>query len=246
MRRPIAAPGLVLALLAAAPAPCAPLVADISNKEIAITTGFAGADLLLFGALDAQGDVVVVVRGPARREIVRRKERVVGVWLNGESVAFNDVPGYYFVAASRPLDEVAPSETLKRHQIGIERLCLPSSNQTTPCSSGDFREGLVRAMQNRDLYTEMPAPVTVLDNRLFRTTIGFPANVPTGVYTAEVYLFRDGRLASTAKTPVIVRKAGIEARIYDFAHERAALYGIVAILIALMAGWVAGAVFRKP
>jgi len=42
-----------------------------------------------------------------------------------------------------------------------------------------------------------------------------------------------------------VAKAGLGAEIYQFAHRNSALYGIIAILIALLAGWLAGVVFRK-
>jgi hypothetical protein len=42
-----------------------------------------------------------------------------------------------------------------------------------------------------------------------------------------------------------VRKVGLESQIYDFAHEQAAFYGVIAIAVALVAGWVAGAVFRR-
>jgi hypothetical protein len=60
-----------------------------------------------------------------------------------------------------------------------------------------------------------------------------------------MYLFRDGRLVTRRTTPLVVRKVGLESQIYEFAHERAPLYGLVAIIVALMAGWLAGAVFRR-
>jgi uncharacterized protein (TIGR02186 family) len=189
--------------------------------------------------------VVVVVRGPARREVVRRKERVAGIWLNGTAVTFDHVPGFYFVATSRPLDRVAPAETLAHLQIGVETLKLEARGAATPKLAAEFHAGLLGAKQASRLYSRKPGTVSVQGGRLFRTSIRFPANVPTGVYSAEVHLFRDGRPISVSKTPVIVRKAGIEARIYDFAHEQSALYGIVAIVIALVAGWLAGVVFRK-
>ena len=240
---------LALALPAVDPQSAAamPLVADLSSREIAITTGFSGADLLLFGATDGEGDVVVVVRGPVRREVVRRKERIAGIWLNGASVAFDDVPGFYFVASSRPLDQVTPPETLRKLQIGVAQLALPAASvhDKEKERAESFRSGLRRAMVSRNLYSDSVAAVAILGNRLFRTEIRFPANVPTGVYTAETYLFRGGELTGSTKTPVIVRKAGVEARIFDFAQEQAALYGVVAIIIALVAGWLAGLMFRK-
>jgi hypothetical protein len=60
-----------------------------------------------------------------------------------------------------------------------------------------------------------------------------------------MYLFRDGRMITRRTTPLVVRKVGLEARVFDYAHEQAAAYGAIAIVVALMAGWLAGAVFRK-
>jgi hypothetical protein len=63
--RPVARiAAVIVALLAVTPAARAQLVADLSEHLIAITTGFVGTDVLLFGAIEETGDVVVVVRGP--------------------------------------------------------------------------------------------------------------------------------------------------------------------------------------
>ena len=68
------------------------LVADLSSDEVAITTGFTGTELLLFGASGSKGDIVVTVLGPRRSEIVRRKQRVAGIWVNGAEVTFENAP----------------------------------------------------------------------------------------------------------------------------------------------------------
>ena len=80
-----------------------PLVADLSNHLVAITTGFTGTDVLLFGATDGPGDIAVVVRGPAKDEVIRQKQRFGPIWANSNSVTFRDVPSYYRLASSRPL-----------------------------------------------------------------------------------------------------------------------------------------------
>src|SRR5216683_635354 len=65
---------LVAALLIWAPPTRAEaLIADLTSHLIAITTGFTGASVVLFGATDGPGDVVVTVRGPDREMTVRRK-----------------------------------------------------------------------------------------------------------------------------------------------------------------------------
>jgi uncharacterized protein (TIGR02186 family) len=220
------------------------LIADLSSREIAITTGFAGTELLLFGTVDGDGDIIVVVRGPKRREIVRRKQRVAGVWITGRSVAFDDVPAFYFLASTRPLDKIAPAAVLAPQRIGADNLHIVPASRADVGRPG-FRRALLRNKAQSGLYGESQGAIEVKGGRLFRTRVVFPSNVPTGQYSADVYLMRNGVIIGNQSTPLVVRKVGLEADIFQFAHQYSALYGIIAILIALGAGWLAGVVFRK-
>jgi hypothetical protein len=73
----------------------------------------------------------------------------------------------------------------------------------------------------------------------------FPANVPTGIYTAEVYLVKDGEIISAQTTPLIISKSGVGAEIFDIAQRHSALYGLCAVTLAIAAGWVAAFAFRR-
>ena len=221
------------------------LVADLSRDHIEITTSFSGTRLLLFGATEGVGDVVVVVRGPNRREVIRKKERIVGIWVNRESVTFEAVPGYYFQASTRPLPQIAGNEVLAKYRIGTTRLPLKPLDGTSPALANDYRSALLRLKQDNNLYTATSSSIKIIGGRLFRVELVFPSNVPTGIYAAEIYLFKNGRAVSISRKTLAVRKAGVEATIFQFAHQHAAIYGIVAILIALFAGWLAGVIFRK-
>ena len=88
-------------------APTVPeLIVDLSQARVSITSAFQGESLLLFGMFDPPGEIVVVVQGPPARETVLRKERFLGLWLNTGRQAFDDVPAYYFIAASAPLQRL--------------------------------------------------------------------------------------------------------------------------------------------
>ena len=43
--------------------------------------------------------------------------------------------------------------------------------------------------------------------------------MPTGKYLASAYCLVDGKVQSAQTTPLIVEKIGIEAEIFDFAHN---------------------------
>jgi uncharacterized protein (TIGR02186 family) len=233
-----------------------PLVADLSDHVIAITTDFTGTEVLLFGATEGDGDVIVVVRGPAQDLVVRQKKSVSGVWMNRATMRFQDVPAYYAVASNRPVDEIVPPEMLVRNEIGVEniRLVVPAVTAAVVKKEGVaatkaevalFREALFRRKQARQLYEFEAGDVAFLGNSLFRTRLFFPETVPVGVYTVKVLLVREKRVVSVQTTPLIIRKTGLGAMLYTFAHDHAAQYGIVAIFLALMAGWLAGIIFRR-
>lgn len=221
------------------------LVADASRHLVAITTGFVGTEVLLFGATEGRGDVIIVVRGPVREEVTRRKGRHAGIWVNEAEVTFTNVPSYYWIAASKPIDELLAPEALDRHGIGVKHLAFGTQARLAEEEIEKFRDGLLRNKVKDGLFTIGPRDIAFLGDRLFRTTIYFPANVPTGPYTVQVFLIRGGRVAGAQTVPLNIAKVGIGADVYTFAHTASALYGIIAIVIALSAGLFAGVIFRK-
>lgn len=236
----------LLGFALAGPLRAAPLVADLSKHLVAITTGFAGTDVLLFGAVDGPGDVVVIIWGPPEELVIHRKSRIAGIWINTAQLTFDRVPSFYSVASSRPLDEIASEHVLARLEMGVERLDLPLPHAKASANvARNWRDALIRNKQRLGHYAREVGQVIFLGENLFRTLVEFPANVPTGTYQIEVYLLRDGRVVSAQTTPLIVGKIGLEADVYDFAHNYSALYGLIAILVALVAGWLAHIAFRR-
>jgi uncharacterized protein (TIGR02186 family) len=236
-------PGFGLGLGFGSPARAQALVADLTNHLIAITTGFTGTEVVLFGAIEGDGDVVVVVRGPETAVEVRRKERTVGVWLNRSDMTFADVPSFYAIASTRPLDQLARPDVLDRNRIGLDHLALEPVDPTQEVDA--FRKALIRNKQREGLWPAQVGTVTFVGSRLFRTTVGFPANVPTGSYQVSVFLLRNGQVQGAQTTPLLVSQLGLSADIVDFAYRRAAIYGVVAVIVAAMAGWLGSVAFRR-
>jgi uncharacterized protein (TIGR02186 family) len=251
MARPPAALALVVVLAAmlrlTGEARANTLAADLSSHLIAITTAFVGTDVVLFGTTDGNGDIAVIVQGPREDQMVRRKTEIAGIWINRDRLAFADVPGYYAVAASAPLETIALPDVIARHELSVERLGLrPIAAQGL--SKGEiaaFRDALVRNKQRQNLYTLKPEPVNFIGPRLFRTTLSFPANVPPGIYQVQVFELEDGHVIGAQRSTLVISKVGVEADIYDFAQQRSALYGLLAVALSVTLGWLAGVIFRR-
>ncbi|NJC34783.1 uncharacterized protein (TIGR02186 family) [Sphingomonas jejuensis] len=229
------------------------LVPDVSQRSIDIIYSFTGAQLLVFGAIlypggrvpDSPADVVVVLKGPTESITVREKQKVAGIWVNADSARFRSAPTFYAVASSRPLDQIVDERTAAIYELGINSLQLSPTTAGTPGEAVRFENGLVDLRRRGGLYVEDARPVEISDDVLYRARIDVPARVVVGRYTAETFLIQDGRVVAAAVREIVIRKSGFERFVAAAANQHALLYGLVAVGVSLLLGWMAGALFRR-
>lgn len=250
MARIALALGLWLALVGAAPIR---LITQLSQARIDINTTFRGAELLVFGAIqyprgtvpDAPPDIAVVVRGPSAPVIVRQKARIAGIWVNATGVRFESVPGFYAVAATRPIDQLADERTTAIYEIGIRNLQLSPASGADDAISRAFEAGLIAARSKAGLFSERPGGVQITRGVLYAARIALPAAVPVGDYTAEIHLVRQGRVLASTSAPFLIGKSGFERWVYVMAQQNSLAYGLAAVLAALAAGALAALFTRR-
>jgi len=236
---------LCFTMLLPLPALAAPLVGDLSNYRIDMDSSFNGTRIFLFGTRNDNGDLVVVVRGPEKDYMVRKKEQIAGIWINRERMKFFHMPDFYWIASSRPLSEIEASSVLNQLGLGLDNLFMPPPPQVSNEKFKTFSEAFLRYQNAHKRYKAEPNNIQFMAETLFKGTIEFPDNIPPGHYTAELYLLSDGELSGMQSIPITVVKTGLDAFLYDYAHEHPALYGITAIMLALSIGWFAGRLFEK-
>ena len=224
------------------------MTAEVSTDLVQINTGFDGMNLLLFGTTNGANDIIIVIKGPLETNIIRKKTRVASIWINTEKVIIENVPTFYAIASTRPLNQIAAQSILKEYGIGANNFpinLLKQPNAKTIDISDEYKNALIRLKNKLGLYIDNPIKIKLIEGQLFKANIKFPANVSTGEYTAEIYSFKNGLLLDVINKPILVEKIGIGADVFRLAHSHSALYGIIAILIAVASGWIAAAIFRK-
>lgn len=240
---------LALLLLTGARDPI--LVPEVSQHEIRVRQGFTGAELLLFGAiLSPDGtragpdyDIVVVLKGPTSPVILREKRKIAGIWINAASTELHSVPSYFAVASTRPIAKIVDGKTAAIYELGLPWLQLSPTGAIDPKALQRFAGGLVDLMTRKGLYQQNEAGVTVSEQVLYQARIALPSSVSTGRYTAETFAITRGRVVASAISQVEVRKLGFEGAVAQFAEAYSFLYGLLAIAIAVIMGWLAGRVF---
>jgi len=248
---------LAIACAASAPAAAERIVSSVSTHQVMITSDFSGLDLVLFGTVERDAatvprksgyDLVVTVSGPKESIVTRRKDRVIGIWVNAESRTFIDVPSYLAVMSTRPIEDLVSIDTARRLQLGLRRTLLPQQiGPDLGDTGGDdpFRVAFLRLKTAKHLYVEQVTGVTFLTPALFRATIPLPAEVPVGTYDIDLKLFADGVNIARANSAFEVVKVGFEQFVATSAQSNGVLYGLATVSLALMTGWFASVVFRR-
>lgn len=227
----------------------------LSTDRIFITSDFAGAELTIFGALDfadplfaRQGryDVIVVLEGPARPVVVRRKSRVLGLWINTWSETFVNVPMSYSVATTRVWQDITTPDSYRQMALGADNIALmPADRGDDPATIAEFTAALRDRKKASGLYSERIGGVQFLSQSLFRATVHLAPNVPVGTHRARAFLFKNGLFIKESSAQLAILKAGFEQRVHRVAQQHGFLYGLAAVVLAVLTGWAGRVVFRR-
>lgn len=227
----------------------------LSTDRIMIRSDFSGADLTIFGSVDnadpfvsRQGryDVVVVLEGPPRPTVVRRKDRVLGMWINTQSETFINVPASYSVSTTRAFQDMTEPGTYRQLSLGPENIHLqPLYPDGSPATIGEFGRALRDLKRTTGLYNERVGGVQFLSQNLFRATVSLAPNVPLGTHRARAFLFKNGAFIGESSASLGIYKAGFEQSLFEAAHRHSLLYGLFAVALAVLTGWLGSIVFRR-
>lgn len=238
--------------LLALPLQAEEVVLGLSRDEVAITATFDGSDLLIFGAVKRElpipttGDlaVIITVAGPSEPVTVRRKDRVLGIWINTDMVEVDAAPSFYAVATSGPLRDVLDETEDLRHGITIPRVIRSVGAPDGIAEPRNFTDALVRIRAGANLYQVLEGEVDLEEETLFRGQITLPAALTEGDYVTRIFLTRNGEVVDIYETSIAVNKVGLERWLFDLSRNQPLLYGLMSLAIAIAAGWLASAAFR--
>jgi uncharacterized protein (TIGR02186 family) len=228
------------------------VVLGLSQNEVAITANFDGSRLLIFGAIRREVpipdtgtlDVIVTVTGPETPVDVFRKERRFGIWVNADRVRLPRAPSFYAVASSGPIEDILSATENLRHRITVDHAVRTVGAREAVEDVTSFTDALVRIRSRDELFQQAMDGVAVEEQTLFRTTIDLPANLVEGDYRTRIFLLRDRSVIDVHETSIDVRKVGLERFLFNLSQAQPLVYGIMSLVIAVAAGWLASALFR--
>lgn len=241
---------LLALLLLALPVRAEEIVSGVSQSGVSITTNFDGTAIMVYGAAirDAPPpdwpllQVIITIEGPSAPLVVRKKERVAGIWLNRGAVQIASAPSFYAVATTGDIGDIlSPAADAKYH------VTIPQTIEAVGSSAdqGQYIAALQRIRAESGSYRLAQDSVLLLRQSLFRTDISLPANLVEGMYKVRIFLTRGGEVVDMQESQIDVAKAGLERALYNLAMQSPLIYGVLSLLMAMVAGWGASELFKR-
>lgn len=229
------------------------IVAGFSHDLIDITARFDGSEILIFGAVKRAGPidessplgVIVTIEGPPEQVVVRRKSRRLGIWINREKLWLTSVPSFYSVSTTWPVTMMLLAEADDADDITVERRIRGFGEDEAREFAPEFVDALIRIRTGAGLYQMNESQVQLEQSTLFQTRVSMPATLVEGEYKVRIFLTRNGEVIDRHVSRLGVYKVGIERWVHAMAQDQPLIYGLMALGIAVGAGWGASVAFRS-
>jgi uncharacterized protein (TIGR02186 family) len=214
--------------------------------SISIGSFFQGAELKVTAVIPRDAEAVIEVQGPHREEHLVRKGRRWGMWMNAGDLNINDIPSLYFYAVTNPALTTMPSA-----QWGFAALERQSqiTGEVQPEGEAFFFRQFIALKENEGMYISEPGSIATEPGpegtRRLTKVFWLPARVPPGVYQVSVHVVQDGGIVMEKQQELPIAKVGLPSLVWTLAHEQAIFYGVVAVIIALVAGFLMGFFFKS-
>jgi uncharacterized protein (TIGR02186 family) len=242
-------PVLVGSLALAAPNE---VVTGTTKGQVDIELMYNGDFIYFFGTVpDPSADVVVKLSSPADAPIsVNRKGRVGPFWMAVKQFEVSGLPLLYKLHSTRPLAQVVTPALARELGLGYdvlkEQMKLRLKRGTSSADDRDrVFDGVLALRREANLYNVDEKRIEVTGGKLFKHYFRFPPAAKEGVYTAESYLIKGGRLIGKGVDRIVIKKTGLEAAFTHLADRRPAVYGLVCVVVALGMGILVGFIFKK-
>ncbi|MEW6410158.1 MAG: TIGR02186 family protein [Nitrospirota bacterium] len=229
----------------------AELTVKINHDHIKVDFFYHGDKIGISGVSDSIGDLIVKITSPEGHQALRKKGKVAGLlWMNVGELKFERTPTLYFLHSTRKLEDILSQDEMDKYVIGYP--ALKRHVEITPIANEDekmkwFNE-LVKYKESSRLYSTSSGKISISSKsgrRQYLIDLNWPYQAPPGDYTVTVYSVKDNKVVEKAEAKILVEQVNIVKALADMAKDKGAFYGMIAIIIALAAGFGVGIIFRK-
>jgi uncharacterized protein (TIGR02186 family) len=202
------------------------------------------------GTLPEGCDGAVIVQAPNQEMKMSIRGKRFGLWMAVGTAVFENAPAFYQCLTSKPIAGIASPEAALENGLGFEKLKEEMKLEVEKDGSKDEDEGVwkdefVRFKESTGVFSVEEGALTIAtsrgDTERIEGEIILPARSPEGSYRVTLLGFKDGNLVTRVEETLSIHLESSVGFLRDLAFQHGWIYGIVAVIVALLAGFGVGA-----
>ena len=217
----------------------------ILPNEILMGATYDGQRIQVIGSVPSDTTAIIRVTGHMEASKLKKKGRALGMlWMNQDTIEISHVPNVFLLYLPREIS-AAP---FPMSALGLDGIRREAQIRAREKGHDALFEEFVKLKQDARLYGTFPRAIAygkgTGSEKSFRCTLDMPSDLPAGTYQVEVFAVKNGSVVARARQPIIAREIGMPAFISSLALNHSTIYGVLAVLVAAMAGLLTGVVFK--
>ncbi len=213
----------------------------VTPSVIKIGTFYGGGQVRVDGIAEADSKVVVVVRGPSTEEVFKKKGRVGPIWITRGKVHISGVPSLLLSLSSEPVDQFLDRAVMDKYQLDHQAIRAQMKVEPELPDLETVKQHYLELKADVGVYATVSNAVKMgsptAEGVPYSVVFSWPKKAPPASYDVRAYECRDGSVIRQSHAPLEVVKVGFPAFLSNMAKERAPLYGVMSVIIALIAGF---------
>lgn len=224
---------------------CLPVAAlggvSVSPSQVGVGTFYRDVPIRITGEAQQGSTVVIVVRGADIAESFNKKGRVGPIWLNVGKVRISGVPSLLMVFWPAPPEKVLHREQIDRYQLDQAAVLKQIHVEPAALDEPEIRQhywalkseqGAYRIQVGAIRLEEAPAGA-----KRYSVEFPWPRKAPPGRYIVAAYECHQGQVVAQSTATLVVSREGLPALVAKLATSKPALYGVMAVMTAMLAGF---------
>ncbi len=219
----------------------------VTPSEIHISIGYGGKNLVIKGTTSEPGEVIIKISSKTEAARFKYKGKAAGLfWMKIGDIEYKPVPSVYKVYSTGKINEILNADERASYYIGYDSLenMVQIEGGPKELDKDLWFKQLVKFKEENGLYSIQEGTVRFTSDNQFECKIHWPFQAMPDDYKVEAFLVKNQHILDKADTVLKVKRVGIVKQFTSMAFGKPAVYGVMAVVIAIIAGVAVGMVFK--
>lgn len=212
-----------------------------------ITESFRGASVSISAEVPKGAGAIVEVMGPVQDDHLLRQGRRGGLWMSVGEVAVHGAPSAYLLLSTPDLTTGRDCGAQSWYAALQKRIEFDGSLPER--GVGALFDQFVKLKESEGLYGVFPNSLKLASTSGDRSKVEgqfrLPSNIEPGNYRITLSAINSGKVVDQRSFELPVEMRGLPALLISLARQYSLVYGLMAVLVALLTGFVMGLLFKS-